>query len=100
MNNFKPSILTLSLLAAGLSFGGIAFAAEDATEQNATSSATQGSVENSAQEQQPEVIQVRGFRGSVIKSLNTKRYSDTVVDAISADEIGGLLRRDADLVGH
>lgn len=90
MNNFKPSILTLSLLAAGLSFGGIAFAAEDATEQNATSSATQGSVENSAQEQQPEVIQVRGFRGSVIKSLNTKRYSDTVVDAISADDIGGL----------
>jgi phosphoribosylformimino-5-aminoimidazole carboxamide ribotide isomerase len=37
-----------------------------------------------------EVIEVRGFKGSVIKSLNTKRFSDTVVDAISADDIGGL----------
>jgi len=37
-----------------------------------------------------EVIEVKGFRSSLIKSLNTKRFSDTVVDAISADDIGGL----------
>jgi len=29
-----------------------------------------------------EVIQVRGIRGSVVKSLNTKRYSNSIVDAL------------------
>ncbi|MFT4924096.1 MAG: iron complex outermembrane receptor protein [Phenylobacterium sp.] len=81
MNKFKPSILTLSLLAAGLTFGSIAYAAEDATEKSKT---------EKDKEKLVETISVKGFRGSVIKSLNTKRYSDTVVDAISADDIGGL----------
>jgi phosphoribosylformimino-5-aminoimidazole carboxamide ribotide isomerase len=77
MKKFKPSLLTLSLLAAGLSLhSGASFAQEsDAAAE---------------QESELEVIQVKGFRGSVIKSLNTKRFADTVVDAISADDIGGL----------
>ncbi|MEP1446632.1 MAG: TonB-dependent receptor [Paraglaciecola sp.] len=77
MKKFKPSFLTLSLLAAGLTMhAGASFAQEtDAVAE---------------QESELEVIQVKGFRGSVIKSLNTKRFADTVVDAISADDIGGL----------
>ncbi len=86
MNTFKPSILTLSLLAAGLSFSGISIAA-DATAEEA---AAKAKAEKKANTQPTETIQIKGFRGSVIKSLNTKRYSDTVVDAISADDIGGL----------
>lgn len=35
-----------------------------------------------------EVIQVRGIRGSVVQSLNTKRYANSVVDAVTAEDIG------------
>lgn len=77
MKNFKPSLITLSLLAAGLTLQpGVSLAQE--------------SEAVAEQEAELEVIQVKGFRGSVIKSLNTKRFADTVVDAISADDIGGL----------
>ncbi len=90
MNQFKPSVLTLALFAAGLTmtapFGGIAHAQEQQVENEQDANADKTKKE----EEKVEAIQVRGFRGSVIKSLNTKRYSDTVVDAISADDIGGL----------
>jgi len=35
-----------------------------------------------------ETIQVRGIRGSVVKSLNTKRFSNSIVDAVTAEDIG------------
>ncbi|MFT5674469.1 MAG: iron complex outermembrane receptor protein [Paraglaciecola sp.] len=77
MKKFKPSFLTLSLMAAGLSLHAIpTFAQETSAELDDAS--------------EVEVIEVKGFRSSLIKSLNTKRFSDTVVDAISADDIGGL----------
>ncbi len=41
-----------------------------------------------AQEQQVEVIEVKGMRGSMQKSLATKRGSEGVVDSISAEDIG------------
>lgn len=41
-------------------------------------------IKNSALEK----IQIRGIRGSIAKSMNTKRYSDSIVDAITAEEIG------------
>lgn len=77
MKKFKPSLMTLSLLAAGLTLhSGASFAQEtDAVAD---------------QDSEFEVIEVKGFKGSVIKSLNTKRFSDTIIDAISADDIGGL----------
>lgn len=37
-----------------------------------------------------EVIEVQGFSTSLIKSLNQKRFSDTVTEQISADDLGGL----------
>ncbi len=38
--------------------------------------------------EQIETIEVQGFRGSLQKNLNTKRFSNTVVDAITAEDIG------------
>ena len=44
--------------------------------------------ESQANTEEVEVIQVRGIRGSVVKSLNTKRYSNSIVDAVTAEDIG------------
>lgn len=37
-----------------------------------------------------EVIEVKGIRGSIVEAINTKRFSSNVVDAISAEDIGKL----------
>lgn len=42
------------------------------------------------QVEEVEVINVKGFRRSVVESMNTKRFSTNVVDAISAEDIGKL----------
>ncbi|WP_416307406.1 TonB-dependent receptor [Neptunicella sp. SCSIO 80796] len=39
-------------------------------------------------EEGTERIEVKGFRGSMQKSLNIKRFSDVIVDAVSAEDIG------------
>lgn len=73
MSIFKPSILTIALATAGIS-----------------------SFASHAQEEQPtakndvEVIEVKGFRGSVVESINTKRFSPEIVESISAEDIGKL----------
>lgn len=41
-----------------------------------------------ATEQQVEVIEVRGIRRSLESAMNTKRFADAVVDAVSAEDIG------------
>ena len=77
MSVFKPSILTLALLSAGV--GSVsAYAAEE----------TQKEKEAAAKE--VEVIEVRGFRRSIVESINTKRFSSNVVESISAEDIGKL----------
>ena len=83
MKTFKPSALSIALMLGGLQLSALpnmVMAAEDEKTAKA----------EEQKEDAIEVIEVRGFKGSVIKSLNTKRFSDTVVDAISADDIGGL----------
>ncbi len=84
MKTFKPSALSVALMLGGLNLAAIPnyALAEDAPK--ATESTEQANIND------VEVIEVTGFKGSIIKSLNTKRFSDTVVDAISADDIGGL----------
>jgi len=79
MLNFKPSKVTLALLSSGLiALSTPTFAAEEAQ-------ATQKKAE-----EEVEVIQVTGFRKSVVESINLKRYSSNVVEAISAEDIGKL----------
>ncbi|KGJ88084.1 TonB-dependent receptor [Thalassotalea sp. ND16A] len=78
MLNFKPSKLTVALLSSGLlSMSSIAFAAEDATTTEQA-------------DEEVEVIEVTGFRRSLIESMNVKRYSSSVVEALSAEDIGKL----------
>jgi len=70
-------ILCMTLLSS-LAF---AFAAK-AQEQNQESDS-----EESA-EQRVELIEVRGYRDSLRKSIAIKRESDTIVDAVSAEDVG------------
>ncbi|NIZ07587.1 TonB-dependent receptor [Pseudoalteromonas sp. HF66] len=74
MGKFKLSALMLALVAAN--------SAMAATEEERTS----------AKEVDPEleVIEVRGFSRSLIQSLNQKRFSDTVSEQLSADDLGAL----------
>lgn len=41
-------------------------------------------------EEEVEILQVTGFRKSIVESINLKRYSSNVVEAISAEDIGKL----------
>ncbi|GLX83327.1 TonB-dependent receptor [Thalassotalea eurytherma] len=81
---FKPSKLSLALLSCGLiSASALAQSAEQA---NTASQQTA----NNAQDDQIEVIEVTGFRKSLIDSINAKRFADTVTEQLSADDLGAL----------
>ena len=77
MTNFKPNKLTLAMLSTGLIAMGSSLYAEEAA-------AEEDNPEND------ETIVITGFRGSIIESINTKRYSSSVVESISAEDIGKL----------
>lgn len=85
MNNtgtrFKLSALTLAMLASGTS----AFAQENEVAKTAVN---QTNVATTAEEDETEVIEVTGFKGSLLKSMNEKRLSQNVSDSIFAEDIG------------
>nr|WP_286262849.1 TonB-dependent receptor [Thalassotalea atypica] len=76
MLKFKPSKVTLAMLSTGLMAVSAPMYAYAAEEQ--------------AAESEIEVIEVKGFRGSIVESINTKRFSSEVVESISAEDIGKL----------
>lgn len=59
---------------------------------NSALAANEGSINQSpsTQAEDLEIIEVRGFSRSLIQSLNQKRFSDTVSEQISADDLGAL----------
>ena len=69
---FKPSILTLALLSAGVSSFSTYAAQQD--DDNAD----------------VEVIEVRGIRGSLIRAQELKMSANSIVEVISAEDIGKL----------
>ncbi len=70
MNTFNKTRLATSLaLVLGTSVAGTAFAAEDPTDDL-------------------EIIEVTGYRGSLVKAVDIKRSSKGVVDAINAEDMG------------
>lgn len=81
MSKFKPSLVTLALISAGLVGTVHAADAEKKDAKQQAAEATKKAIEK---------IEVTGFRRSVIQSLNTKRYSSSVVEALSAEDIGKL----------
>ncbi|WP_371374907.1 TonB-dependent receptor [Thalassotalea aquiviva] len=79
MLTFQRNKLAMAMLAAGLtSMSSMAFANEEVKNEQKIS------------EQDIEVIEVSGFRRSLVKAINTKRFSSSVVEAISAEDIGKL----------
>lgn len=44
--------------------------------------------ESNAAEDEIEVIQVTGIKGSIVQSMNNKRFSNYIVDTISAEDVG------------
>ncbi|WP_340676906.1 TonB-dependent receptor plug domain-containing protein, partial [Paraglaciecola sp.] len=83
MRTFRPSLITAALVASGMAMSSLSLYAQE-TEL----AAPMASTEQSGNE--IEKIEVRGFAVSLIKSLNQKRFGDTVSEQISADDLGGL----------
>lgn len=77
MNKFKPNLIISTLLASGMLIGSSSIYAQEESADSENAEAL-------------EVIEVRGFSTSLIKSLNQKRFSDTVTEQLSADDLGGL----------
>lgn len=75
MLNFKPSKVAVAILSTGLV---------------ALSSPIYAAETEKAVEKEVEVIQVTGIRGSLIKSQAIKMSSSSIVEAISAEDIGKL----------
>lgn len=73
MKQFKPSLLTLALATSGL-ISANSYAAEN----------------DGAENEVAEVIQVRGIRGSLMRAQAVKMDSTSVVEVISAEDIGKL----------
>ncbi len=89
MSLFKPNRTTLGLALAGVVALGAPYAvlAEEAAAQE---SIQQTPSADQAEEKDIEVIEVTGFRRSLIQAINLKRYADTVSEQISADDLGAL----------
>ncbi len=70
--NFKKSLLAVNIgLVVGAGFTGAAFAADEVKVQDDV-----------------EVIEVRGIRASNKENLNGKRFSNAVVDVVTAEDVG------------
>ena len=99
MHTFKLNHLTISLIMAGISFASVA--AQDANQEaqadvlpvSQTADVTTANATDNpsaTDESTIEVISVTGFRRSMLESLDVKRYSDTIVDVVTADDLGAL----------
>jgi TonB-dependent receptor len=88
MSNYKLSLLTLAIAAAGFS---CSISADEANQEIAQQEEQVSTGSNTSKsKEEVEVIEVKGFSSSLIKSLNDKRFADTVVESISADDLGAL----------
>ncbi|MBU1439441.1 MAG: TonB-dependent receptor [Gammaproteobacteria bacterium] len=93
MSKFKLSMLTLAIAAAGLAPSLSAAEAQvEAPQQNQSPDVVADNKTASQKDKKEaiEVIEVKSFAGSLIKSLNLKRFNDTVSETISADDLGAL----------
>ena len=83
-NHFKLKAISAAVIATLAASPLYAIGAE------ATAQTTEAEVEKSAQKKADdiEVIEVTGFKGSLRKALNNKRFSDTVSDSIYAEDVG------------
>lgn len=86
MNNFKPSKLTIALLSTGmLTFGAPAFA-----EQVERVAAAESNEAASEEEEENQVVLITGIRGSLARAQALKMDNTSIIEAISAEDIGKL----------
>lgn len=89
MSTFKPNMLTLALISAGLV--GQAAYAQEADTDNKAAQADEQQGKQQKEQKEVEVIEVTSsFRRSVVESINTKRFATSVVESVSAEDIGKL----------
>lgn len=79
MKHYKLSVLTLAMATAGFSASSYAAAAQQDT------TTAQKKAEESV-----EVIEIRGIRRSLLGSLDSKRFNDTVSEVVDAGDLGQL----------
>ncbi|WP_196140236.1 TonB-dependent receptor [Aliikangiella sp. G2MR2-5] len=85
MNKFKPSKLTLAILSSGMiALATPALAYQEAEEEEVKAE------EVTQESQEEQVLTITGIRGSLIRSQAVKRNSSSIVEAISAEDIGKL----------
>lgn len=90
MSKFKLSVLTLAIAAAGFVPGLSAAQASAEMQETAAAAAPEQAQKKQPTKEEIEVIEVKSFAGSLIQSLNVKRFNDTVSETISADDLGAL----------
>ena len=99
MTKFKPSLLTVALATAGLTCSlasPVIFAQQqtDTTPQNISQQNSESSEQSEAGEEAIEEeehkLVITGYKGSLIRSIDEKRYADTVSEQLSADDLGSL----------
>jgi TonB-dependent receptor len=77
MIKFKPNLITIAMLTAGIAVTSSAMAQEVDTR-------------DSADEIETEVIEVSGMRRSIISSIDKKRFNDTISEVIDAGDLNSL----------
>ena len=80
----KPNKLALAISCGLLTLTGAAFAQQVDDEKEIIIT------ERITADNEIEVIEVTGFRRSLIESINQKRFADTVSEQLTADDLGGL----------
>lgn len=76
MKQFKPNLIRAALISSGFAIALNPVFAQETPAQ--------------PKEDEVEVISVSGIRGSIVASINNKRFSSSVVEAITAEDIGKL----------
>ena len=87
MRTFKPSKLSIALLSCGFMMSSGALYAQETVK---TIAEPEKVGVKDIDEEKIEVIQVTGFRGSLIGSINQKRFADTVSEQLTSDDLGSL----------
>ncbi|WP_076418249.1 TonB-dependent receptor [Colwellia sp. UCD-KL20] len=91
MSTFKPNKLTLAMISSGLlAYSGALYAQESNQNQEQLTKEVETKKIKVNEAEQTEVIEVTGFRRSLIQSINQKRFADTVSEQLSADDLGSL----------
>ena len=96
MTKFKPNLLTLAFISMGLATSIVTapiYAQEQADEDQTAAEAESNNDNDTSTtdvSDDDNLITITGYRGSLVRSLDQKRYSDTVSEQLSADDLGAL----------